>query len=100
MKDPRLDDHLAGLEQELVELVERRTRAQVQGRDEDAAAFAEEIDAVQAELVATAEEAAAEAPEPRARVMVDPVLAAADSPPTRGHPGRWSRLRRTPLKHA
>ena len=100
MKDPRLDDHLAGLEQELVELVERRTRAQVQGRDEDAAALAEEIDALQAELVETAEEAAAETPEPPARVTVDPVLATTEAGPAPARPGRWSWLRRAPLKHA
>lgn len=103
MMDPRLDDHLGGLEQELVELVERRTRALVQGRDDDATALADEIDAVQAELVAIAEKVATETPQPPARVTVDPPVAmtdGVDSPPSSARRGRRPWLRRAPLRHA
>jgi hypothetical protein len=55
MFDPRLEDHAVGLELQIVELVERRTRADVQGRAEDAARFEREIDDLQRELTATAE---------------------------------------------
>jgi hypothetical protein len=62
MTDPRLADHEMGLELQLVELEEQRRRAEVQGRSEDAAAIAREIDAVQVELAATAERLAGLAP--------------------------------------
>jgi hypothetical protein len=55
MFDPRLEDHAVGLELQIVELVERRTRADVQGRAEDAALIEHEIDDLQRELTATAE---------------------------------------------
>jgi hypothetical protein len=55
MTDPRLEDHVVGLEQELVELVERRQRALVQGRVDDVITLEGEISDVQAELVAAAE---------------------------------------------
>ncbi len=64
MTDPRLEDHVVGLELQLVELVEQRKRAEVQNRPGDAARLAQQIAAVQQELAATAEAAlvAEEAP--------------------------------------
>jgi hypothetical protein len=64
MTDPQLEDHLVGLELQLVELVERQQRAEVQGRTEDVTQLDEEIAALQEELALTAEvisEAEAEA---------------------------------------
>jgi hypothetical protein len=58
VEDPRLADHAVGLELELAELVEQRERAMVQGRLGDASSLQREIDAVQLELVETAEELA------------------------------------------
>ncbi len=55
MTDPRLEDHVVGLELQLVELVEQQHRAEVQHRPEDAARLEADITAVQQELVATAE---------------------------------------------
>ncbi len=57
MTDPRLEDHVVGLELQLVELVEQRQRAEVQHRPGDAARLDQEIAAVQQELAATAEAA-------------------------------------------
>jgi len=57
MTDPRLEDHVVGLELQLVELVEQRQRAEVQQRTGDAARLDQEIAAVQQELAATAEAA-------------------------------------------
>ena len=57
MTDPRLEDHLVGLELQLVELVEQRQRAEVQHRPGDAARLDREIAGVQQELAATAEAA-------------------------------------------
>ena len=57
MTDPRLEDHVVGLELQLVELVEQQERARVQHREEDAARLEKEIAAVQQELVASAEAA-------------------------------------------
>jgi len=56
MTDPRLEDHVVGLELQLVELVERRKEAQgfVGGQDEVARLEAE-IAELQAELAASAE---------------------------------------------
>ena len=68
MTNPRLEDHLVGLELQLVELVENKHRAEVQGREEDATVLAAEIAALQLELataaeqIAEADEAADEAP--------------------------------------
>lgn len=56
MTDPRLADHEMGLELQIVELVEQRTRAEVQGRTEDAGRIQAEIDALQAEMARTAEQ--------------------------------------------
>jgi DNA-binding protein H-NS len=55
MTNPRLEDHLVGLELQLVELVETKQRAEVQGRNEDATVLAAEIAALQGELATTAE---------------------------------------------
>ncbi len=55
MTDPRLADHEMGLELQIVELVEQRTRAEVQGRTEDVDRLQTEIDALQAEMARTAE---------------------------------------------
>ncbi|HYX44324.1 MAG TPA: hypothetical protein VE760_04715 [Acidimicrobiales bacterium] len=57
MTDPRLEDHVVGLELQLVELVEQRQRAEVQHRPGDAARLDQEIAAVQQELATTAEAA-------------------------------------------
>ena len=55
MSDPRLEDHLVGVELQIVELVERRERATVQGDELEAARIQREIDELQGELVTTAE---------------------------------------------
>lgn len=60
MTNPRLEDHLVGLELQLVELVENKQRAEVQGRKEDAGVLAAEIAALQLELATTAEQIAEE----------------------------------------
>jgi len=53
--DPRLEDHVVGLELQIVELEERRKRAAVQGRADAAADFQQEIEQLRNELVASAE---------------------------------------------
>jgi hypothetical protein len=55
MIDPRLADHEMGLELQIVELVEQRERAVVQGRTDDAAAIQRDIDVLQLELATIAE---------------------------------------------
>jgi len=55
MIDTRLQDHVLGLELQLVELVEQRERAAVQHRPKDAARIQREIDALQEEMAGTAE---------------------------------------------
>ena len=55
MIDPSLEDHVVGLELQLVELVEQRERAIVQHRPRDAADIQREIDALQEEMARTAE---------------------------------------------
>ncbi|MDQ3978063.1 MAG: hypothetical protein M3314_00720 [Actinomycetota bacterium] len=55
MTDPQLEDHLVGLELQLVELVESQQRAEVQGRTEDVARLDKEIAELQEELARTAE---------------------------------------------
>jgi DNA-binding protein H-NS len=57
MTDPRLEDHVVGLELQLVELVEQQQRAEVQHRTDDAARLDQQIAAVQQELATTAEAA-------------------------------------------
>jgi hypothetical protein len=54
MIDPRPGDKALGLELQIVELVEQRKRAVVQGRSGDAAALQPEIDRLQAELASLA----------------------------------------------
>ncbi|MDP8987755.1 MAG: hypothetical protein M3N11_05335 [Actinomycetota bacterium] len=60
MTDPRIEDHAVGVELQLTELVERRERALVQGRTDEAAALQPEIEALQDELARTAERVANE----------------------------------------
>ena len=55
MIDAHLEDHVVGLELQLVELVEQRERAAVQHRPHDAARIQQEIDSVQEEMARTAE---------------------------------------------
>jgi hypothetical protein len=55
MTNPRLEDHLVGLELQLVELVENKHRAEVQGRIDDAKLLDVEINELQTEMAATAE---------------------------------------------
>lgn len=55
MLNPRLEDRATGLELQLVELVERRERARVQGRVEHAHSFDHEIEEIQDQLARTAE---------------------------------------------
>ena len=56
MSNPRLEDHLVGLELQLVELVENKERAAVQGRNADAEELDQEIAEIQTELADTAEQ--------------------------------------------
>ena len=56
MTDPQLEDHLVGLELQLVELVETQQRAEVQGRTEDVKRLDKEIAELQEELARTAEQ--------------------------------------------
>lgn len=69
MSNPRLEDHLVGLELQLVELVENKQRAEVQSRSDDARSIDKEIAAIQQELAAAAEQLSrdeqAVAPKPR-----------------------------------
>jgi len=55
MLNPRMEDRATGLELQLVELVERRERARVQGRADAARGFDREIEELQSELALTAE---------------------------------------------
>lgn len=55
MTDPSLEDHVVGLELQLVELVEQRERAAVQDRPQDAQRIQREIDTLQEEMARTAE---------------------------------------------
>jgi len=58
MLDPRLEDHAVGLEMQILELEERRKRAAVQGRVEEAGRIEHELDELQQELTLTAEQLA------------------------------------------
>ncbi|MGI9118965.1 MAG: hypothetical protein ACR2G7_02355 [Acidimicrobiales bacterium] len=60
MSDPRMEDHAVGVELQLTELVENRERALVQGRTERAQELLAEIEGLQAELAATADQIAVE----------------------------------------
>ncbi len=62
MTDPRLEDHVVGLELQLVELVEQRNRAEVQQRFEDVRKLDTDIAAIQQELMVTAEVLSADEP--------------------------------------
>ena len=55
MTHPQLEDHLVGLELQLVELVESQQRAEVQGRTEDVERLDREIAELQEELARTAD---------------------------------------------
>ena len=55
MADPRLEDHLVGLELQIVELVERKERSTVQQDWAEAERIQREIEALQAEMAVTAE---------------------------------------------
>ncbi len=55
MMDPRLEDHAVGLELQIVELEERRQRALVQGRVDDAARIEREEETLRTELASTAD---------------------------------------------
>jgi len=57
MSDPRLEDHVVGLELQLVELVEQQHRAQTQYRPDEASRLEAQIAAIQAELAVSAEAA-------------------------------------------
>lgn len=96
MTDPRLEDHVVGLELQLVELVERRERAVVQGLPEEADALSDEIDEVQTELIVSAEAVATDHPLPHAEVLAesaeDATFTLADAGMHRG-PGAASRPR-------
>lgn len=88
MTDPRLEDHVVGLELELVELVEQQHRAADQFRPDDAARLEQAISEVQLELAESAEAviAVSEQPPPpdsQAQVLaptVDEVLGDPRSP--------------------
>ena len=71
MTDPRLEDHVVGLELQLVELVERRERALVQGLASEAEAISLEIDELQTELIVSAEALASDNPAPHADVRAE-----------------------------
>ncbi len=60
MTNPRLEDHVVGLELQLVELVEQKQRAEVQGRTDDIGALERQIESLQTELATSAEVASAE----------------------------------------
>jgi hypothetical protein len=76
MTNPRLEDHVVGLELQLVELVEQKQRAEVQGRTDDIRALERQIGALQAELATSAEVASADAPiESSAEPEVDAPIA-------------------------
>lgn len=55
MTDPRLADHMVGLELQMIELEERRQRARVQGDRVAMARLDTEIDQLRTEMAATAE---------------------------------------------
>ena len=77
MTDPRLEDHVVGLELQLVELVEQRERALVQGEGAEASAISSEIEAVQSELTDAAEAVATDEPAPQPVVDAMPAEVAA-----------------------
>jgi hypothetical protein len=60
MTDPRLEDHAFGVELQMTELVEQIERARVQGQRERVAQLQRELEALQDDLVTTAESIASE----------------------------------------
>jgi hypothetical protein len=58
MTDPRLEDHVTGLELQIVELVEQRERARVQGDTAALARIEAELAELQNEMATTAEQIA------------------------------------------
>jgi hypothetical protein len=60
MTDPQLEDHAFGLELQMTELVEQIERARVQGLPDRMAELQRELQALQDDLVSTAEELATE----------------------------------------
>lgn len=64
MSEFRAADHAMGLELQIEELTEQQRRAVVQGRTDEADRLTAEVEALQAELVATAERVAEEGPGP------------------------------------
>ena len=66
MENPRLADHMVGVELQLVELVEQRNRAAVQHLDGEIPRLDREIEQLQAELARAAEAGQLEAD--RARI--------------------------------
>lgn len=54
MAETLLEDHLVGVELQVVELVEQRERAEVQGRTEEAGRLQREIDALYSDMAETA----------------------------------------------
>ena len=71
MADTLLEDHLVGVELQVVELVEQRERAEVQGRTDEARRLQGEIDALYTEMAETAARLV-EAHEP-ARISATPL---------------------------
>ena len=67
MSNPRLEDHLVGLELQLVELVENKQRATVQGRTHDAEDLDRQIAGLQLELASTAEQLSEDESDPMPR---------------------------------
>jgi hypothetical protein len=70
MSNPRLEDHLVGLELQLVELVENKQRAVVQGRTADAEDLERQIAGLQLELAAAAEQISEEESDPVPRPLL------------------------------
>jgi hypothetical protein len=60
MTDPQLEDHAFGLELQMTELVEQIERARVQGLSDRVVELQRELEALQDDLVSTAEELATE----------------------------------------
>ena len=79
MTDPRLEDHVVGLELQLVELVERHKEAQtLVGGEEEVARLEAEINDLQAELAASAELLVGDE-QPQEAAASDAVLTSADT---------------------
>jgi hypothetical protein len=71
MADILLQDHLVGVELQVVELVEQRERAEVQGQSDEAARLQAAIDVLYADMADTA--ARLVEPPPSARITAHPV---------------------------